>query len=76
MSSISRAANLPMMQVTAREQKAQLQLAVREIEHQLDALRKWLGESADADPAATLTTIWTFANSFDQAYRNVQRLLQ
>jgi len=52
-----------------------LQEAVKATEQQLDALRRWLGEPADADPAAVLNTIWTFANSFDQAYRNVQRLL-
>ena len=63
------------MQVKARLQKEELHKAVANTEHQLDSLRKWLGEPADADPAAVLTTIWTFANSFDQAYRNVQRLL-
>ncbi|DBA90451.1 TPA: hypothetical protein ACH3X1_003718 [Trebouxia sp. C0004] len=60
---------------TARQQKQQLQEAVKATEQQLDALRRWLGEPADADSAAVLNTIWTFANSFDQAYRNVQRLL-
>lgn len=63
------------IQATAEQQKHQLQAAVKETEHQLDALRKWAGEPADADPAAVLNTIWTFANSFDQAYRNVLRLL-
>ena len=63
------------MQATARTRKEDLHKAVAETERQLDALQKWLGEPADADPAAVLTTIWTFANSFDQAYRNVQRLL-
>ncbi|KAL0042664.1 hypothetical protein WJX79_007254 [Trebouxia sp. C0005] len=60
---------------SARQQKQQLQEAVKATEQQLDALRRWLGEPADADPAVVLNTIWTFANSFDQAYRNVQRLL-
>jgi len=63
------------VQLTARQQKQQLQEAVKATEQQLDALRRWLGEPADADPAAVLNTIWMFANSFDQAYRNVQRLM-
>jgi len=63
------------MQVIAQQRKQHLQIAVTETEQQLDAMRKWVGEPVDADPAAVLNTIWTFANSFDQAYRNVQRLL-
>lgn len=63
------------MQDSAQQKKQQLQMAVTDTEQQIDALRKWVGEAGDADPTAMLTTIWTFANLFDQAYRNVQRLL-
>ena len=63
------------MQDSAQQRKQQLQVAVTDTEQQLDSLRKWVGEAGDADPAAMLHTIWTFANLFDQAYRNVQRLL-
>ena len=66
---------LQCMQASAQQQKQQLQGAVTDTEQQLDALRKWVGEPADADPAAVLNTIWAFANLFDQAYHNVQRLL-
>ena len=64
-----------LMQDSAQQQKQQLQMAVTDTEQQIDALRKWVGEAGDADPTAMLNTIWTFANLFDQAYHNVQRLL-
>lgn len=64
------------VQVTAQQQKQDLHITVAETEQQIAGLRKWLCEPVDSDPAAMLATIWNFANSFDQAYRNVQRLLQ
>lgn len=64
------------MQAQAQQQKQELHVAVAETEAQLAGLRKWVCEPADADPAAMLGTLWSFAVAFDQAYRNVQRLLQ
>lgn len=64
------------MQNMAQQQKQELHVTVADAEQQLTGLRKWLCEPVDADPAAMLGTIWNFAVSFDQAYRNVQRLMQ
>lgn len=36
---------------------------------QVTALCVWLGEPANADPSAVLSTLWHFAISFDQAQR-------
>lgn len=60
----------------AQQQKQNLHVTVAETEEQLIGLRKWLCEPVEADPAAMLGTIWNFATLFDQAYCNVQRLLQ
>lgn len=60
----------------AQQQKQELHGTVSETEERLTGLRRWLCEPADSDPAAMLGTIWNFAVAFDQAHRNVQRLLQ